>query len=294
MLEALLIGVRMLMSVGDGVLKNASIKGELKTKGDNAMFNMLACLIAALPLSFTGGLRPISGFTFWVSVAYGFLITCTAIVYMEAYRNGPLGLTTLIASSGMFIPTVLGVVIWNETMSVWQIVGLVLVFLSMILILNPKKDSRITVLWVVLALCCCLINGLTSVCQQVLSHSAYAAENQGFLMSGFLISTAMLLAAMGFFHWSGKGVITTTLFGKVGVISLTVGTFGVISHIIAMYLVERVPGSILYPVQSGGTIILVALSDAIFFRERMTRRQLVGFAVGLTAILLLANVMELV
>ena len=293
MFEALLMGVKMMMTVADGVFKNACIKGELKTKGDNAMFNMLACLIGVVPLIFTGGLNPISGFTFGLSVAYGFLITCTAIVYMEAYRNGPLGLTTLIASSGMFIPTLFGVLVWKETMTLWQILGLALVFVSMVLILNPKKNTRITGLWIVLALCCCLINGSTSVCQQLLAHSVYAAEDQGFLFYGFLFSTLMLLACMGVFHWSGKERITTTLFGKVGVISLTVGTAGIISHIINMYLVTKVPGSILYPVMSGGSIILVALSDAVFFRERMTRRQLAGFAVGLAAILLLANVAEL-
>ena len=49
----------------------------------------------------------------------------------------------------------------------------------------------------------------------------------------------------------------------------------------------ELPASLAYPVYSVGTILLVTLGGAVFFREKLGRRQYIGLALILGALVLL-------
>ena len=55
----------------------------------------------------------------------------------------------------------------------------------------------------------------------------------------------------------------------------------------ATALDKGVPGSVVFPVSTGGSLVLVGVADRLFFGERMNWLSLSGVALGLLAVILL-------
>ncbi len=56
----------------------------------------------------------------------------------------------------------------------------------------------------------------------------------------------------------------------------------------AVALDLKVPGSVVFPVTMGGTILIVGIAARIFFGERMNRLTAAGIALGFLAVILLS------
>ena len=71
------------------------------------------------------------------------------------------------------------------------------------------------------------------------------------------------------------------------------GTGGCTYNRLNAVLAGRMESIIVYPLFNGATILLSLLFGFLLFREKITKKQAVGFAVGLAALLLAGNVIRL-
>ena len=53
------------------------------------------------------------------------------------------------------------------------------------------------------------------------------------------------------------------------------------------YALSTIEGTFLYPTYSGGTIILSTLSGVLFFKDRLTVKQVLSILVGIVAVVLM-------
>lgn len=53
------------------------------------------------------------------------------------------------------------------------------------------------------------------------------------------------------------------------------------------YAAGIIDGSFLYPAHAGGAILLSTLAGIIFFRDKLTKRQMLSFVLGIVAIVLM-------
>lgn len=291
MLNGLLLAFSIVCGVTGSGFRYRFARDSLKTIGDNAAFNLILSLICVVVMAVAGGLRHTSPETLYLSLLFGVLIILAGVASVQAMHHGPMTLSVLINLCGTLIPTIAGSLIWKETVTVFQIVGIVLMLLSMALVMNPTVDSKITMRWIFWSLTSFVLNGLIGLTQKIQATSACADEKLQFLFWSFLISAVFLfLYLLVVRKKKPEAYIRCSFRGKLRLGALLVGLTNASQHIINLMLVGAIPAAIFFPICNGANILLTGLMGAVVFKERMTRLQIVGFLLGIVAILLVANV----
>ncbi|MEA4964730.1 MAG: EamA family transporter [Oscillospiraceae bacterium] len=291
MINGLLLAFSITCGVTGSGFRYRIARDSLKTMGDNAAFNLILSLVCILVMAVAGGLRRPSLLTLLLSVVFGLLIILAGLSSVAAMHNGPMTLSVLISLCGTLIPTTVGSLLWREPVTPFQIAGIVLMLLSMALVLNPTVNSKITARWIAWALASFLLNGLIGLTQKIQSTSIYADEKMQFLFWSFVISALFLLGYLLAIRRARPGACVGCSFrGKLGAGAVLVGLTNAAQHIINLILVGLIPAAVFFPICNGGNILLTGLMGAVVFKERMTRWQIVGFVLGIFAILLVANV----
>ena len=79
------------------------------------------------------------GLSFVVAITIGF----DNIAGVAALKHCKMSLyTTFIMAGGMVVPSIIGVLFWRETMSIWRIIGLVAVTVALIVPVLEKTEEK--------------------------------------------------------------------------------------------------------------------------------------------------------
>ena len=158
-----------------------------------------------------------------------------------------------------------------------------------VLSVDLKKDSQMSVKWLLAALMSFLAWGFVGVCQQVHQNSPHADELQGFLMWSFIFST-VIFAVLYLFVRKQKGNNRKTGFNIKSRDSIGATLTGVVIgavNIINLYLSGAMNPVIFFPIVNGGVIVLSGLAAILFFKEKLSVKQTIGLILGVAATCLL-------
>ena len=70
-------------------------------------------------------------------------------------------------------------------------------------------------------------------------------------------------------------------------ISISEVTQSVLQEMFVMIMLGLMPASVVFPLISGGSIVLTYVVSRVFYNEKLSRRQMVGFIFGILSIVLL-------
>ena len=99
--------------------------------------------------------------TVFFGIGYGVFLGISMFTGFKALGIGPMALTSIIASFSLVIPFVFGITVWKEAMSLYGVIGIVLL-LAAIILLNFKKEKGLSIKWSVFALLTMATNGICS------------------------------------------------------------------------------------------------------------------------------------
>lgn len=91
---------------------------------------------------------------------------CAIIFIALAIQSGPLSLSSLLQSLSLIIPTVYGLIVLQEKLSMLGWIGIICLLISVITTNIYKKGNKPTKCWFVFILLACFGNGLCSVVQK--------------------------------------------------------------------------------------------------------------------------------
>ena len=127
---------------------------------------------------------------------------------------------------------------------------------------------------------CFVLNGFAMVVAQVVSKTGVDRATPVFLASMF--GTAMVLTLL---HPTGE---RTPVKRKSLGVGLMAGLGSVAGQALTIRAATMAPGYVVFPVVSGGLIVLVALVSWLVFKEKIGVFGVLGIAVGVVAIALLS------
>lgn len=104
----------------------------------------LVWLIAALPNKTIVHINSVEVF---FGVLYGFVQAMFLFFKMKAMSSGPVSITSVVSNCSMLLTTLLGIIIFNESCSLMQIIGVLLILLSVFLCIDPKSGMEMTLKW---------------------------------------------------------------------------------------------------------------------------------------------------
>lgn len=263
-------------------------------KGRGAFFvNFKAFLTAFAVMSLIAirdlpGIFNISLYSLILAVVYGISVGFTQFTQMKAMNAGPASITTFVYSSSLLIPIVYSYFVWSEPISVWQIIGIAILFISLLLIVIEPGEKKINTVWILFISLAALGSGANGIIQKAHQLSAHKSELNLFLIIAFLF--AAIASLIIYFLYRPEEVVKKDI-KKPSVMSrlfpillgITVGGLNFLNLTLAGLL----PAAIIYPVTNIGSLILTSVISVIAFKERLGIRRIIGYVIGIFAILII-------
>ena len=192
-------------------------------------------------------------------------------------RNGVV-LPATFQKLGVLVPTIAAITIFQETPRWTQLLGIA-VAIGAILLMQGKADSksanRSTLGLFALLMC----GGLSDTMSKVFEKWGNAAHANYFLVFTFLV--ALVLSVILCIVKKQSAALPDVLCG------LVLGVPNYMSARFLLWALVDVPGVVVYPTFSAGTIIVVTLVGVLAFREKVEKRKLVALGLILVALVLL-------
>lgn len=280
--------IKMFLSVIANVTRNTTVnlqKKKTPSESEFLIFNALCSVVTCLALIVAcKGIHHISLYTFLLSILYGAALVTSYQTLIMAMKEGPMSYTILISTCGMIIPTLFGTIAYKEAVSVFQVIGFILMPIGFYFGANPKKSEKITMKWAKYVFTCFFSNGLQGVLQKVISRSAHPEESGMFLMTAFLISALILLVM--YLLKREKADLRKGFIKKYS-LSPIVGIADAFQHKVNTGLSGVLPSIICYPVINGGGIAGATIVSLLVFHEKMDKKQILGFVLCVTSIFLM-------
>ena len=250
--------------------------------GSVNLYNINKAAVARLVFLVVGLFRGMSFHlpTILWGFGYGACICVGSFAGFTALGLGPMALTSMIASFSLVIPFAVGVTVWGETLSMWGIMGIVLLVLSIVLLNFKKIDDRLSLKWTFFTFLTFFVTGIASVFQKQHQMNYPGLYRTEFMVASMLCMLVMLLIVV-LVKGTAKTDVRFCIPGRIG------GVLEGVANYIVLYLAATQNASVLFPVVSVAKIIAVWCIGRMAFKERLKVLQVVGLVAGIAAIALL-------
>ena len=256
-----------------------------KRSSGTMSFSAASCVAAlAVFLVTSGGKLHFSGEFLGYSVLFALSYSTTIITNMLAIAAGPLSLTCLISSFSLIVPTLYGILFLNEPVSTTLFIGLGLLVAALILInFEEKGEKKITLKWILYVVLAFVGNGMCSTVQKMQQTVFQGQYKNEFMIVALIISAV----AIGIFALiTEKKQLLPNL--KAGFwLYLICGLANGLANFFVVFLSLRVAASVMFPVISAGGIVLTFLVSLFFYKEKLSKWQILGSALGLMSVIFL-------
>lgn len=269
-----------------------------KRGGDPFTFNrgktVAAALLCAIFAIFSG--IEFHGGTVILALIYGGASALSMHAGLVALSLGSMAIVSMLASLSLIIPTLWGLVFLNESISLFGIVGLLLIALSILLLNLKKGGGKISVKCWIYSILTMVANGVASIVQkyhQAQNPSKYRIEFM-LISMGFACLIFMLLwlkAAIAEKNRSKpasqKRSIKEILTQLPLILGFLAGTCNCFANFSILFLAESENASLLFPILSAANAIGACLVGKLVFKERLTPLQLISICLGILSVVLL-------
>ncbi len=275
----LLLAAAVMFAAGQNAVK----KSYQRKKEHSAVFSfsLVASLSAMLLFVFLSRFR--LGFTLdLIPYALGFSVSygCALFGSVLAMKYGAMAIALLASSYSLVIPTLYGITVLHETMSIFAVAGLGALLVSLFLIRRPTRQGEKDWKFFLCLLFSFLGNGFCSLVQKM-QQTAFAGEKKSEFMILSLGLCALFLL-IGVLVKRQRPNHTEWSFGALCGVSN-----GMMNYLV-MVLTGLLPNVVLYPSISAGGVALGFVVATLGYGERLYKRQYVGYVLGIASILLLA------
>lgn len=253
----------------------------IKSKLPMLSVNYVTCAVLSALFTLDQGLLPTAADGFSRTLLLGSLC---GVLYLNSFvllqwnvgKNGVV-LPSVFMKLGVLVPTLMSVAFFGEMPTVLQVLGFTLA-IAAILIINLEKGgsgagNRLGLIALLLA------GGLSDAMSKIYEHFGAPALGSQYLLYTFVVALILCL------------ILTLVKKQHFGLMEVLFGIgVGIPNYFSAKFLLgslSSIPAVVAYPSFSVGTIVLVTLSGVLLFREKLTKRQLLGLAVIAAALVLL-------
>ncbi|MGI5877511.1 MAG: hypothetical protein ACOX7W_02755 [Christensenellales bacterium] len=256
-----------------------------------ALFALMAVIVAPV---LANRLTAPSLYTVMLSVLYGAISALFQILYAREISTGPASIAVLINAFSNVIPILVGIIFWNEDLSVEKGAGILLLFLSLYMLANPRKSSAVHMKWFLMCLTTFAIAGMVSIIQKVHQMGPHRDDLPAFLVISFIVSFAVSAAMVlhGRFVRGERPTLRITRGCAIPTVLCAVSLS--VYQVFTLHLSGVMDSSVLYPILSGGIMVFSVLFTALLFRDPVTRMQRQGMVTGAISVLLISRVFSAV
>ncbi len=225
------------------------------------------------------------------AILYASFTLLAQVTYIKALSIGDFSISTLIYSCGFIIPSILGAIIFKETVTIFQIIGLVVIVASFVVGNLKRSGGKKSILWLLLCLTAFFASGTVGLGQKLFRASNYSAELDSMLTVSFLFicaASSVLSYVTAPPERAALSVSVTDIHQekKLLLFAILMGIVMFAQNKTNLYLSGALPSMLFFPVCNGGTIALSAVCDRIIFKKKMIATKIASIVLGIIGIVL--------
>ena len=254
-----------------------------------------------------GGQGHYTGITVLYGAGYGLLMAGFLFFKMKAMTAGPILLTSLLGCSSFILTTIFNTVYWKENMDVFSVIGMLLMLIALYLItIKDRKtqaeegEKRVLVGWMIYCIFFLLFAASTGIIFKF--HQTYDKSNTNQMMI-----VAAIVAVLTFLSLYGLSMmfsrqekiaktensqeVKTSKKEGCALLGFMIAA-GVVSCVynrLNVYLTGMLPSVLFFPIFNGAVIMLASIAGVFIFKEKLTKRQVMGVGCGVLAIILISH-----
>lgn len=260
-------------------------KTKVSEKNEVFLFNLICSIVWFIVLFAVNGASiklNVSVLT-W-GIIYGLVQSLFIFFKTKAMSLGSVSVTTLIGNSSLLISISVSLFVWKEYVGVWDIFGLMLLLFGIFLCTFKKSEDDYSPSWkyyVSFFLVFAASVGLTFKAFGKSSASRFSSDMMAvsaLVMLMFYLITGLFgggFSVKRFKCGSAKKFIAAALIS--GVLSCAYNRLNI-------FLSAKLDAIIFFPFFNGGVVLLSAIMGMIICKDKLSKRQFLGIALGIIAI----------
>ncbi len=301
-MEAIYIAIIMLMRVTQSTFSKKAalvlpdgIKPYIAYISVSKLFSAMFALAIILPTMNFSGINPQAVL---IAACSGSFLAINSICGIKALIGGTIALNSMFATAGMVIPIILGIFVFNESVSWIQAICICVLFFAVFLLVNSTKNtlksfSFKTLGWLVGSL---VSNGMVMFCQKLFGELQPNGNVSMFSMFTFLIPAAVLGISLPFIKSQKSSPVTEgaeasvksegALLPKILIIYAVALAFAVfmIQQLVTL-LTPVMSGAVLFTIVNGGATVIATIVGAVLYKEKITFKTVIGLILGIGAMI---------
>ena len=222
----------------------------------------------------------------WMFGAVGAVFTVMfQLTYTKALTVGNVSLTVLITNFSMVINVIVSCLIFGESISFVRFISIVITVISFMICSGVRDGDMGDKKWLMYTIIAMISTSCCSRVQKFLSASVYSGENQAYVSCLYICSAIIGLIVYPIIRKKEKRNfrIDFSLIKYAAAVGICLGVY----QLIYTYGLANIDGTFLFPAQTGGTIIFSALSGVLIFKDRFSKRQVVGILLGIISLVMM-------
>ncbi len=237
-----------------------------------------------LTLSSASGLKSL-----WIAIVIGVFFVVNFIMVSESTKRVGVGLTTAFSKMSVVIPVAVGMIFLGQTSSlVIKIIGLVLTILSFYLILYGKGENnkKLSLVAILLPLFVFITSGLNDMLQELGRKFVIITDNDSQIFMFYIFLSASiftLLCTIVDYIKNRENIKWVSI-----ILGLILGLTNYYTVKLLLINVHNLGGTLVFPILNTSVVIFTTFVGVFFFKEKLTKRQWVGLAVAISAVVLIA------
>ena len=278
---------QMFLSVTSMILQNCLFnkvcKKELKTGESVYLFNSIVFTVCAVlfGIGLIGG--HISLFTIMLGVLFGVITALSNLYKMLSLGAGPMHITILITTSSMIIPTMSGV-FFGESFSLPKLICVFVLIFFIYSSLEKSESMALNKKWYAFCALAFLLQGSIGVLQKIHQNSVYKSEINGLLFVSFVCS--LIFSRIK----ASKASVKLSFNKKMLFLAVVCGVCAYTMNFLNLRLSGLLPSQLFFPFVNGSAIVLSSVMSVVIFKEKISRRQMLGLCGGILSLVVICIV----
>lgn len=264
------------------------VKGTRDAVLSNIIRMVLCTVIGFLMIVLTVGISSvrIGTSTLLVTVLSGASTSLSVVLWLISVKKSAYVMLDVFLMLGTLVPTVSTFLLFEEEIRLNQVIGFGILILATVIMCsyNNSVKTKISVTSFALLVLCGIANGLADLSQKLFVHQDLGVDVSVFNFYTYLFSAATLLIIYAVFLIMPRSEGETEKIDKGELYKMSV-YIAVMAACLFLYsyfktlAASLVPAAILYPCTQGIALVLSTLMSAVFFKERLTPKCIIGVMV---------------
>ncbi|MBS4537683.1 EamA family transporter [Clostridium sp. D2Q-11] len=225
-------------------------------------------------------------FTPYSSFIWATIIGCLAglffflsfIYYQISVRENNVGLAGTFGKLGILVPMSFSIVLWREFPTEIQWIGIILSIISIIIVNVSFKKNSIKDIHINLILLF-FFGGMAEFSNKIFQKYALSEYKSLFLFFVFFI--AFIISLMVTIK-RNKPVETRDI-----ITGILVGIPNLFSSFFLIMALNYMKTSVVFPIYSAGSIVIITLAGTLFFKERLKNKEIIAIVMTIVALILI-------